>query len=240
MSDSQLKHDSSSVDLGTQEIPKYARQPYVYLLDPARRKRVGDLFSALWHARRHHLADWVRSCFGRRNPFRERMPWLSWPCIDYLEEQVKPGMRVLEYGGGGSTLYFLSKGCQVTTVEGHPDWGSAIRDRAAQFGTAERLNVRIVDTRGEDPSSMESYITAARSGGPWDLILVDGSFRRECLAEAKHCLSATGFLIFDNTHLPDYADAHKLAPEFQRFVFKGLGYGRPAPTETTVFLRPSR
>lgn len=226
--------------LGAQEVPKYARRPHVYLVDSAGRKRVVELFSALWQARRHHLADWIRSCCGGRNPFREGMPWLSWRSIDYLEKQVKPGMRVLEYGGGGSTLYFLSKGCQVTTVEGHPEWACAIRDRVAEFGAAGRLDLRIFDTQTNSPTSREMYITAVRSGGPWDLIVVDGVYRRECFAEARHWLSPSGFLIFDNTDFPDYANAYELAPGFQRIVCKGLGYGRPGPTETTIFLQTSK
>lgn len=223
--------------LGDQVKLKSIRRPYLYITDPAHRASVAAFFHCLREARWPHFADWVRSWFEHRNPFREGFPFLSWPCIDYLEPRVKPGMRVLEYGGGGSTIYFLRKGCLLTTVEGDPEWGKAIQKRVTELGeAASRLDLRIVDTQTKDPASKQAYISAVRTGGPWDLILIDGGFRLDCLAMARDYLSPGAFLVFDNTDLPIYAQAHENTSGFQRICLKGLGFARVAPTESTVFL----
>lgn len=53
------------------------------------------------------------------------LPWLTPRCIDFLNNIFKwlpatistTKINVLEIGGGNSSLYFLSKGCNVVTIE---------------------------------------------------------------------------------------------------------------------------
>lgn len=59
----------------------------------------------------------ARDLLFRNTPIGLRVPWLSWPAIVELVRFLGPGMRVLEYGGGGSTLFLLERGCAVRTVE---------------------------------------------------------------------------------------------------------------------------
>jgi hypothetical protein len=47
-----------------------------------------------------------------------RLPWLPFVLQEELEERVGAGTRVFEFGGGGSTLYFLDLGAVVVTVVG--------------------------------------------------------------------------------------------------------------------------
>ncbi|HEY3057445.1 MAG TPA: hypothetical protein VGL99_00565 [Chloroflexota bacterium] len=187
--------------------------------------------------RKHHLVDWVRSWLSasERNPLEDGMPWLAWPCIDWLAGALYQDMKVLEYGGGGSTLFFLSHGCQVTTVEGNSSWVAAIRARTARF--RDRLDLRYVDSQTPDPALRRHYAAQAGVGGPWDLILVDGAFRHDCLTFAMPYLATPGIIIVDNTDLPEFADFHPehLLRDLERTVFRGLGYARRRPTTTEVF-----
>lgn len=164
------------------------------------------------------------------------MPWLAWSCIDWMERTIRPGMRVFEYGGGGSTVYFLSRGCHVTTVEGNAQWFADLRTRTQAF--AQRPDLRFVDSQTADPRLEQEYASQARFGGPWDVILVDGAFRGECVAVAKDCVAAGGFIIVDNTDLPEFAGAcaQLTAAGFDRKVFRGLGYARVMPTTTEVYV----
>ena len=122
------------------------------------------------------------------------MPWLAWPCIDWLERAISPGMKVFEYGGGGSTVFFLSHGCQVTTVEGNSRWAAAIRARAAPFG--DRLDLRYVDSQTPDPELRRSYAAQASLGGPWDLILCCHYLHRPLFPAIAAALAPGGLFVF--------------------------------------------
>ena len=53
---------------------------------------------------------------SRRKPILdEPVPFLVLDAIAFLDEILEPGMRVLEVGGGNSTLWFLAHGAHVTT-----------------------------------------------------------------------------------------------------------------------------
>ena len=81
---------------------------------------------------------WLHDRWKRATPIQAAMPWLSWPCIDFLRRRVKPGLRVLEWGGGGSTIFFAAAGCEVTTIETNRVWQQRILTRLAQAGDTIR------------------------------------------------------------------------------------------------------
>lgn len=170
------------------------------------------------------------------------MPWLAWPCIDYLTEHLTANMCVFEYGGGGSTLYFLRQGCLVTTVEGDPRWGRDIRRSAERLGPAVngRLDLRVIDITANDTESTRRYVEEVRRGGPWDVILIDGGRRPQCLTEAIPHIKPNGFLIFDNTDLELYAGEPDRAEGFRPVRMSGFGFGRVRPTQTTILFPSER
>jgi predicted O-methyltransferase YrrM len=187
-----------------------------------------------WRAR--HLADvWRTWRASAMTPLDPPLPWLSWPCIDWLDRYVRPGMRVFEYGGGGSTLYFLARGCEVTTVEGNLTWTVAIGEAARAYRS--RLRLRFIDSQNDTPTARRQYADAALDAAPWDLILVDGAFRRECVLVARRCIVPGGVIIVDNTDMPEYAEVHpeEVLRDFERRVFRGLGFARVLPTTTEVY-----
>lgn len=189
--------------------------------------------------------DWVRDRVLRRSPLELALPWVSWPCIDYLETLDLTDRRVFEYGGGGSTLYFLGRGCRVRTVESSAIWAARISTAATGFSAA--LDLKVVEMP-EHPAANEralapEYIHAAASGAPWDLILVDGvdgdpSIRMECLALAKRSVTRKGAVILDDSWRPSYASATEVMTGFSHLVFEGLGPARLGVTRTDVYLAP--
>src|SRR5262245_30740131 len=73
---------------------------------------------------------WIRdNVVSRKSALERGLPWMSWQAIDYLEIAIRPGMRVFEWGGGGSTIFFAEHGCHVTTVESSGVWKNMIWQR---------------------------------------------------------------------------------------------------------------
>ena len=50
------------------------------------------------------------------------LPWISYGALKYLESYLKSPMSVLEFGCGGSTLYFSRKVSRVISIEDNKEW----------------------------------------------------------------------------------------------------------------------
>lgn len=210
--------------------------------DPNGLRRWG---SVLMHAirRPRHAMHWLDGSLHRRTPLEMGLPWLTWCCVEFLEEFLRPGMAVLEYGGGGSTLYFARKGCRVVTVEGYRHWSRLIRARLDETlgSAASAVEIREIAGINDDEPPQDEYVRQVHNGGPWDLILVDGAHRLACLKAARDELRPNGVLIFDNADFEEYGEVPKLLPDFERQSFSGLGVGRRWTTQTDVYRRiPSK
>lgn len=196
-----------------------------------------------------HALLWTRDRLRPRTPLELGMPWLAWPCIDWLDRQTLAGKRIFEYGGGGSTLYFLERGCHVTTVENSPGWAARILESVGQSlgpSALGRLTLIPMDMP-EHPNEAQreratEYVNAIGSGTRYDLVLVDGvdgalSLRMECLARAREHLAEGGLIVLDDAWRASYARAPDILHGFRRRIFEGAGPARWGVTRTDVYER---
>jgi predicted O-methyltransferase YrrM len=160
------------------------------------------------------------------------LPWLSWPAVDFLKQHLQPGMRVLEFGGGGSTEFFLSRGCEVVTVERSMEWVDKISKRVDHIGAAPRWRLTYVS----ELAAPSDYFDSLRKG-PWNVVLIDAEQRLECLEAARNSLTHDGVIVFDNADLDCYSTAPSLMGGWLRLEFAGLGVGRKDATKTDVYCR---
>jgi hypothetical protein len=187
-------------------------------------------------------ARWVVGAARRQSPLELGLPWMSWGAIDYLRATLRPGLRVLEWGGGGSTRFFLVLGCVVTTIESNDYWVDQIRSAAADDGTAARLDIRYVPAETREPAHVARYIAAAAEGGPWDVVVVDGleeSYvsRVDCVkAIGADAVARDGMIVLDDAWRSEYDVVPSLLPRYRRRIFKGLGPARYGVTQTDVYL----
>ncbi|MEA2488493.1 MAG: hypothetical protein QOH21_285, partial [Acidobacteriota bacterium] len=73
---------------------------------------------------------WRASIKGDASPIADELPWMTFGAIDFLDGYLQPGMRVFEYGSGGSTLFYLRHGASVVSVEHDAEWGDVVRGAA--------------------------------------------------------------------------------------------------------------
>jgi len=186
-----------------------------------------------------HALAWVRDRVQRQSPMEQSLPWISWPCIDFLNGYLKVNQKVIEYGGGGSTLFFLKKGCSVATVESSHEWAESLNSAVANLpgaaGQAWQLRLRPVT--GNDDPAIDAYINEAGNGGPWDVALVDGWGRLRCIHAAKRFIVPGGALIVDNANQQQFRELPGVMNGWSRHTFRGLGAGRSWVTQTDVYIR---
>lgn len=102
---------------------------------------------------------------------------------------------------------------------------------------AARTDVVLHNIRDEDP-----YVNSIRAHPPesFDLVLIDGLYRRACVYAAVPYVKPGGLLVVDNTdfHWTREDPIQGVPDNWQRTVYAGyapmLGHG----SETTVWVRP--
>jgi hypothetical protein len=206
-----------------------------------KRARIAEHLEApFWMLRKpSHARAWVRDRFRPESPIEQGLPWLSWPCIDFLNAYLKPNQKVIEYGGGGSTLFFLKKGCSLVTVESSQEWADSLTAAVAnQTGTAgPAWQLRLTLVSGNDDPAIDAYINEADCGGPWDVALVDGWSRSRCILAAKPFVVPGGILIVDNANQRQFHELPRAMNGWTRHVLRGLGPGRSWVTQTDIYVR---
>lgn len=140
---------------------------------------------------------WLTVTRGRE--LAHPLPLLVFDAIRELEKVIGPGTRVLEIGGGNSTLWFLGRGASVTTVETSPEWGEQIKRRAGADG--ERLTLLLLG--GE--AAREAV--RAMPDGSFDALLVDSesaaNWRADFIADGRSKVRPGGIVVLDNSDHPN-------------------------------------
>lgn len=189
---------------------------------------------------------WRRTQRSDASPIDDRMPWLTVPTLFFLSGALKPGMRVFEYGTGGSTLFFLDREALVFSVEHDEDWLSSVSD-AVMASTRSAWTPQL---RAAEPPHMQR--TGSYFGSPpcdyhtsdvrwadhsfrayteticdfpdahFDIVLVDGRARVSCFLCALPKVKPGGHIIVDNLERSTYARVARYRhPDFDRQVLPG-------------------
>lgn len=186
-----------------------------------------------------HAAPWLRDRLSGDSPVSQGMPWIAWPCVDFLDSYLRPGHVVLEWGGGGSTIYFLRKGCRVTTVESSDQWVKELTARVDALGAdcRARWDLRFVPAKDNQDPLIAEYVDQVTRGGPWDAVLVDGWSRFTCLLAARPYVKVGGVLLLDNANQAQFADVPSVMKGCEHRRFRGLGVARSWVTRTDAYIR---
>jgi len=170
-------------------------------------------------------------------------------------------MRVLEYGIGGSTLFFLERGCNVISIEHDPEWAQKLYSQV--FPLSSRWQLLLIppvkvnrkmnkETDVEYASSYPGYTELsfqryARAvenyeDGFFDVVQIDGRARVACFKHAIKKVKRNGFLVLDDSERERYAEAHRLADflGWSKTEFFGPTPYQNCFQSTCVWRRPER
>ena len=125
------------------------------------------------------------------------IPWYTYPAIDFLSNRNFKGKRVLEFGGGQSTLWWSARAQSVLTIEEDADWYERLRP---QIGSNVTLHHVSVDRTARTIKPIKDVIDASPMR-LFDVIVVDGLLRRELTALAFSYLAPCGALLLDDSQV---------------------------------------
>lgn len=116
------------------------------------------------------------------------LPWITYPCIEFLNRLNLKDCNVFEYGSGSSTLYWSQKSRTVTSVEKDRLWFDKVQ--------AALPSNCVLSHVGEDIDYIDHI---NHYGRKFDIIIIDGAVRYPCAQEALKNIAERGIIILDNT-----------------------------------------
>jgi len=147
-------------------------------------------------------------------------PLLAYGCILELEEYMTPAFKVLEFGSGGSTIFFSKRCGFVKSFENDPLWYEKVKEA---LSSASNVELILCDTK------VGLEIVGKEPDGFYDIVLADShpSYhdRLAYAIAAIPKLRIGGFMVIDN-----YDSRHLRSfpyEEFDVYTYDGIRhYGR--------------
>lgn len=175
---------------------------------------------------------WWQS-FKNNNPVdldNNPLPWVTYSFISFIEGRLTKAMTLFEYGSGNSTLYYASKVKEVYTIEHDQNWYNDLKGKMPE-------NVII---KYKELEYGGDYCKAASTlNMQFDIIIVDGRDRVNCLISSIDYLSNTGVFVLDDSEREAYqlANDKLIVGGFKRLDFWGISPGLNYKKCTSIYYR---
>lgn len=160
----------------------------------------------------------------------EPLPWFTYPAIEFISKRINIEMSVFEYGCGGSTLWWAKRLNEVISIEHDRDWYEKVVNDVP-------LNVKLyqIDLTYGGAYSRKVMEYEKR----FDVVVVDGRDRVNCVKNSLKALKNTGVIIFDNSDRKEYSEgvSFLLENRFNKIEFVGLCPIVNCKSETSIFYR---
>lgn len=179
-----------------------------------------------------HQTGWIESLKHKYPCGKDgaEIPWMNYSVIHLLRERLHKDLSLFEYGSGYSTLFYARLVRDVISIEYDRDWFDLIEKRAPG-------NVSFVYKEKDIDGGYCRAIGEFEK--TFDVVIVDGRDRVNCVKQAIKELSEIGVIILDDSSRERYSEAVDYAENrgFRALSIEGLkptGYGTD---RTTILYR---
>ena len=166
-----------------------------------------------------------------QTPEGQPLPWMNYNVIDFLRERLTQDMTLFEFGSGFSTFFFSKQVEEVNSVECDRAWYEKIHQDLPD-------NANLIYCKEEEDG--EYCRTALATGQLFDIVLVDGRDRVNCLKNSCAALKDKGVILLDDSQREEYQEGIQF---LRARGFKQIDFAGPKPvsiqlSRTSVFYRP--
>lgn len=145
-----------------------------------------------------------------------------------------PKLDILEWGSGGSTVYFtkfLRKRhipYSLLSIEYNKKWFHEISGAVETDPNTRLVLFDVGNDYNKQPTiPMDEYVAyPATLGKKYDVIIIDGRKRRRCLLEASKLLKPNGDVLLHDARRTHYHSAFSAFPDSRMLLWSGLWLGR--------------
>jgi hypothetical protein len=174
---------------------------------------------------------WVKSFLVKMpvdkhgNPY----PWVTYPFIDFIGVRLNKSMNVFEYGSGNSTFYYADKVKSVISVEHDRLWYEQVKNKISD-------NVTLIY---QDLDTGNYSMTVGMQQKLFDIIIVDGRDRINCLKQSINALSEEGIIVLDDSEREIYVEGIVFLKDngFNKIDFWGISPGLLYKKCTSIFYK---
>lgn len=159
----------------------------------------------------------------------EPLPWYTYSFIKFISPRLSKNFSVFEFGSGNSTFWISNKIKFIKSVEHDKAWYEKVKINLP-------VNAELVYKEVENDSYAKE---AGVAGNKYEIIIIDGVDRNNCVYESINSLASNGVIIFDNSERKEYSESiNFLSKEgFKKIDFWGMGPVTPINSCTSVFYR---
>lgn len=155
------------------------------------------------------------------------IPWYTYPCIDFIKSHLKKKVNVFEYGVGNSTIWWSKFAKDVISCEHNKSWIENINPHPKNI----KINYKNLDEGYVDfIKNFENY---------FDIIIIDGRKRNECMKNCLIGLKKDGIIILDDSEREKYEEGCKYLSSngYKRIDFWGMRPIFQEKSSTTIFYK---
>ena len=179
-----------------------------------------------------HSTGWLESII-RGYPCTKKgytIPWMNYSVIHLLKTRLNRSLRLFEYGSGYSTLFYARLVQHVTSIEYDREWFDLLQ---AKIPTNTDLYFQEYIPGGE----YSKFILSMPH--KYDVLVVDGRDRVNCIYNGLDQLTEVGVVILDDSQRPRYLEALEYLKQknFKLIDIIGIKPGSSAVCQTTIAYR---
>lgn len=145
-------------------------------------------------------------------------PWLTFGAVLALEHLVNKDFKVLEFGSGGSTIFWAKHCHSVKSFETNPKWFEKVSKRIKKYKNAEIVLASRTETSRAIRSMPDNF---------YDIVLIDSDPGRSRRLQIANTVAAKiklgGWLVIDNYQKHGMNDFNYSG--WKVYTFDDFGYG---------------
>ena len=156
----------------------------------------------------------------------EPIPWITYPCLEFISELDFSDSVVFEFGSGSSTLWWSKRSKYVYSVEREAYWYEKIK---AELPSNAHLTLCKNETLYPK--------TILEGDRKYDVVIIDGAVRFPCAEAMISTLHSSSLVILDNSEW--YPNLSLLLRDrgFFQIDFCGFAPINAFPSCTSIFFR---
>lgn len=138
-------------------------------------------------------------------------PWVVKGAAIALQRKLEhtPNATILEFGSGGSTIWFAERCSKIISVETNQEWFDYI---------VSKVDASVVDmvmAQEGDHEFLKEFCDAIPNES-MDVVFVDGKDREVCARLAKSKVKYGGMFMLDNSEQLKYQHIHKMMNDWPK------------------------
>lgn len=156
------------------------------------------------------------------------IPWFTYGAIELLQERLPKDAVIFEYGCGLGTKWWAKHSLHVDAVEHDQKWYEMISKSMPENVC---LNLKELN---------KGYETAsAEFGKKYDVIIIDGKNRMDCVKTAIDHLTNRGVIVYDDTDREKNIGATQFLKDngFSHLSFRGFSPIEFMKCETSIYYK---